>query len=58
MRHAIIYGCVVAMAVFFVGYTTGMGGSLVPNLVFSALMGVLAAVLFTAVKKFANRSPD
>ena len=58
MRQAAIYGACVALAVFFVGYTTWMGGSLIPNLVFSALMGVLAAVLFTAVKKFANRSQD
>ena len=51
MRHAIIYGCVVAVAVFFVGYTTGMGGSLVPNLVFSALMGVFAGAMFFFIKR-------
>jgi len=58
MTQAAIYGAVVAAVVFFIGLTTGMGGALIPNLIFSALMGVFAAVLFAAVKKYANRSPD
>ncbi len=56
MRQSAIYGAVVAAAVFFIGFTTGMGGSLIADLIFSALMGVFAAVLFAAVKKYANRS--
>jgi hypothetical protein len=44
--------------VFFIGITTGMGGSLIADLIFSALMGVFAAVLFAAVKKYANRSQN
>jgi predicted benzoate:H+ symporter BenE len=51
-RDAITYGAVAAIAIFFVGWTTGMGGSLLPNIIFSIAMGVLAAVLFTLVKKY------
>ena len=58
MRQSAIYGAVVAAAVFFIGITIGMGGSLIADLIFSALMGVFAAVLFAAVKKYANRSPN
>lgn len=45
-RQPLIYGLVVFAAIFFVGWTTGMGGSFVPNLIFSALMGLLAAGCF------------
>jgi hypothetical protein len=41
----IIYGIIVTLAVFFIGWTTGMGGDLVPNLIFSILMGVLGFVV-------------
>ena len=58
IRQPAIYGAVVALAVFFIGVTTGMGGATVFDLVFSALMGVFAAVLFAAVKKYSNRSQD
>ena len=58
MPQYAIYGAVVAVAVFFVGLTTGMGGGFVPNLVFSALMGLFAAACFAAVKKYANRRRD
>lgn len=58
IRQSAIYGAVVAVAVFFIGITTGMGGSLIADLIFSALMGVFAAVLFAAVKKYANRSQN
>ena len=57
MKQPLIYGLVVAAAVFFIGWTTGMGGDFLPNLIFSALMGAFAAVCFTAVQKFSNRSP-
>lgn len=42
-RQAMIYGGVAFLAVFFVGWSTGMGGSLLPNLLFSLAMGALAA---------------
>ena len=58
MRQASIYGAVVAFAVFFIGVTTGMGGATAFDVIFSALMGVFAAVLFAAVKKYSNRSQD
>jgi len=41
----IIYGIIVTLAVFFIGWTTGMGGDLVPNIIFSILMGVLGFVV-------------
>lgn len=43
-RVAAIYGAVVFVAIFFVGWITGLGGSFLPNLGFSFLMGLLAAV--------------
>ncbi len=53
---ALIYGLVVFGAIFFVGWITGMGGPFVPNLVFSFLMGALAAVCFWLVTKFGKKS--
>jgi hypothetical protein len=41
----IIYGIFVTLAVFFIGWITGMGGDLVPNLIFSMLMGVLGLIV-------------
>ena len=54
MPQPAIYGAVVSAAVFFVGWITGMGGSFVPNLVFSLAMGAFAAVCFWAVRRFAG----
>ena len=48
----IIYGLVVFAAIFFVGWITGMGGSFGPNLGFSVLMGVFAAVLMALIKRY------
>jgi len=48
----IIYGLVMAGALFFVGFATGMGGSWLPNLVFSVAMGALATVVFALVQKY------
>ena len=45
-RQPIIYGATVFAAVFFVGWITGMGGSFLPNLGFSVLMGVFAGGIF------------
>ena len=53
-RQPIIYGAVVFGAIFFVGWITGMGGSVLPNLVFSLTMGILAAVCFILVQKYAR----
>ncbi len=53
-RQAAIYGVTTAGVVFFIGWTTGMGGSLVPNIGFSVLMGVFAGLLFTLVAKYAR----
>ena len=50
------YGMVVFAAIFLVGLITGMGGSLIPNLIFSALMGVLAGGLFALAQKLTNRN--
>ncbi len=55
-RQPIIYGAVVFAAVFFVGWITGMGGSLIPNLIFSVIVGVLAAGMFALVTR--NRGAD
>ena len=52
LRQAAIYGVTTAGVVFFIGWTTGMGGSLVPNIGFSVLMGAFAALLFTLVVKY------
>lgn len=51
MRQPAIYGAVVAVALFFVGWTTGMGGSFIPNLLFSIAIGAFAAVCFWAVMR-------
>jgi len=54
-RNSLIYGTVVFAAIFFTGWITGMGGSFLPNLVFSVLMGVLAAVCFLIVMKYGRK---
>ena len=54
MREPVTYGLVVFVALAFVGWVTGMGGSLIPNLGFSALMGVLAGALFALARRFAG----
>lgn len=56
INQATKYGLVVFAAIFFVGWSTGMGGSFWPNLVFSVLMGLLASVCFQLVQKYAGRS--
>lgn len=50
------YGIVVFLAVFFVGWSTGIGGTLIPNIGFSIIMGLLAAVLFRWIKS--RSQPD
>ncbi|WP_435136339.1 hypothetical protein [Pseudopelagicola sp. nBUS_19] len=52
MAHqSLTYGVVVFAAIFFVGWITGLGGSFVPNLGFSILMGVGAAICFSLVTR-------
>lgn len=53
--QAVRYGLVVAAAIFGVGWITGMGGSFLPNLGFSVLMGILAGGLFLAAAKWSGR---
>ncbi len=55
-RQPLIYGATVFGAIFFVGWITGMGGSFMPNLVFSLAMGVLAAICFGVARKLSGRS--
>lgn len=57
MKDAAIYGLTVFGAVAFIGGITGMGGSLISNLGFSALMGVFAAGLYLLARRF-TRSKD
>ena len=47
----VIYGAVVAFAVFMVGWTTGMGGATLFDAGFSVAMGAFAGVLFWLVKR-------
>ena len=54
-KQAAVYGVVAAIAIFFVGWSTGMGGSWLPNLLFSLLMGVFAAFCFLVVQRFAKK---
>ena len=51
-HKSLMYGAVVFAAVFFVGWITGMGGSFIPNLGFSILMGVFPAICFSLVISF------
>ena len=55
-RQTITYGLVVFAAVLFVGWSTGMGGSPLPNLLFSVAMGVLASGCYWAVQKISRKS--
>ncbi len=49
------YGIAVGIAVFFVGWSTGLGGSLGPNAIFSIVMGLFAGFAFKFVT---NRKRD
>ena len=51
----VTYGLVVFVAIFIVGWVTGMGGSFWPNLIFSVLMGFLAGGCFVAARKLGGR---
>lgn len=49
------YGLVVAIVVIFVGWVTGMGGGLISNILFGALMGLFAAICFTVATRIGSR---
>ena len=51
----VIYGLVMAGALFFVGFITGMGGSLVPNFLFSVAMGALAGAAYGGLRWYFRR---
>ena len=54
-RQALIYGAVTFAAIFMVGWLTGMGGSFLPNLGFSLLMGIFAAVCYSFAVRLGGR---
>jgi len=58
MPDFVKYGGVAFVVIFFVGWITGMGGSLIPNLLFSALMGVFAGLLYLGAEKYFKRGKD
>ena len=58
MHPAIKYGAVAAGAIFFAGWSTGLGGSLVPNLVFSVLMGVFAGLCYLGALWLSGRGRE
>ena len=54
-KQGIIYGVVVALVIFFVGWSTGMGGTTLPNIAFSILMGILATFIIRVFTKLAKK---
>jgi hypothetical protein len=55
-KQSILYGAVVGVVIFFVGWSTGLGGSLMPNFIFSVVMGILAMVVIRIFTKFADKN--
>ena len=55
-KFAIFYGCAIAVAVFFMGLVTGMGGTLGTNVAFSLCMGALGAFVITLMSRLAARN--
>lgn len=55
-RQSIIYGAVVGVVIFFVGWSTGLGGSVLPNFMFSVLMGILAMIIIRIFTKFTDKN--
>lgn len=45
------YGAAVALAIFFIGLTTGMAPLSLINVAFAMLMGAFAAFLFDRIQK-------
>ena len=55
-RQSIIYGAVGGVVIFFVGWSTGLGGSVLPNFIFSVLMGILAMIIIRIFTKFTDKN--
>ena len=55
-RQSRIYGAVVGVVIFFVGWSTGLGGSVLPNFIFSVLMGILAMIIIRIFTKFTDKN--
>ena len=55
-KQSIIYGAVVGVVIFFVGWSTGLGGSVLPNFIFSVLMGILAMIIIRIFTKFTDKN--
>jgi len=54
-KFALFYGCAIAIAVFFMGVVTGMGGALWTNIAFSLAMGALGAFVVTLFSRLAAK---
>ncbi len=54
LSQPFVYGLVTAGVIFFIGWSTGMGGSLLPNAGFSVLMGVFAGILYWLAMRYAK----
>ncbi|MGB0505447.1 MAG: hypothetical protein ACPGGK_04555 [Pikeienuella sp.] len=52
------YGAAVALAIFFIGWTTGMAPPSLVNIAFSALMGAFAGFLYSRIHKYFNKEQD
>ena len=55
-KQSILYGAVVGVVIFFVGWSTGLGGSVLPNFIFSVLMGILAMIIIRIFTKFTDKN--
>jgi len=54
-KFAVFYGAAIAVAVFFMGIVTGMGGALGTNIAFSLAMGALGAFVVTIFSRLAAK---
>ncbi|KMW56881.1 hypothetical protein AIOL_001838 [Candidatus Rhodobacter oscarellae] len=55
MHPAIKYGLTTFVAVFFVGWVTGLGGAFLTNLAFSAAMGAFSSLCFLGAMRLSRR---
>jgi hypothetical protein len=51
-RKTIMYGLTFAAVLFVAGWVTGMGGSLIANLITSLILGGCAALSLAFIKKY------
>ena len=54
-RQRLLYGVLVALAVFFAGAVLGVGGALWVNAIFALAMGGFAVVAVTVAARMAGR---